>query len=160
MPSENRSCRYQAGFVCFYTGECKYPDVITCLQQNLFLAQKEISLLKERRNLKHSKVSLKWRDTAFYYKKKNKLLEDWIKGKGLKVPTVDDLFKSGAQETALVKSTKTGGQRARNGQEPPAPVDKEAPDERICDVNKETARAGGGDSGGNQVGDSSNKPSG
>jgi len=78
--------------VCFHVGECSYPSLTACLQQNLYLAHKEISLLKERRNLKHTKVSLKWRDTAFYYKKRVKGIEMWAKEKGIKLPTVVETF--------------------------------------------------------------------
>ena len=93
---ENRSCRYNAGMVCFYNKECTYPSLTDCLQQNLYLAQKEISLLKEKRNQRHSKVSIKWRNNSFYYKKKLKYLEAWIKDKGIEVPKIEELFPKDA----------------------------------------------------------------
>ena len=89
---ENRSCKYEAGMVCFYTSVCTHPSLTICLQQNLYLAQKEISLLKEKRNLKHNKVSIKWRNNSFYYKKKVKYLEAWIKGRGMELPKIEELF--------------------------------------------------------------------
>ena len=90
---ESRSCKYDPGMVCFYTTACTYPSLIACLQQNLYLAQKEISLLKEKRNQRHSKASLKWRNNSFYYKKKLRYLEAWMKEKKIEIPTIEELFK-------------------------------------------------------------------
>jgi hypothetical protein len=72
--------------VCFSIEGCKFPNVEECLRQALFLAQREIAGLKERANLKHTRISLKWRDSSFYYKKRAKQLEEFITKKGLEVP--------------------------------------------------------------------------
>lgn len=130
MSSENRSCRYDAGMVCFHVGDCAFPSLATCLQQNLYLAQKEIALLKERRGLKHNKASLKWRDMSFYYKKKAKALEAWIKEQGHTVPTIEEIFSKGESN------------------------------ESVCNVNTEATQSGSRNPGGDAQGDTSNKPSG
>lgn len=131
MTTENRSCRYEAGMVCFHTGDCPYSSLALCLQQNLYLAHKEIALLKERRNLKHNKVSIKWRDTSFYYKKKSRALEEWVKRQGLSLPTLEELFSK-----------------------------EEVDNERLRNVDEEATRAGGTDTGRVQNGSSSNLSSG
>jgi len=41
--------------------------------------------------MKHTTISLKWRDQAFYYKKRVKLLSLWIKAKGMQVPTIEEI---------------------------------------------------------------------
>lgn len=110
IKQENRSCRYEAGMVCFYNATCDFPSLVSCLQQNLYLAQKEISLLKEKRNLKHDKVSLKWRNNAFYFKKKNRYLEDWIKGKGMEVPTTEEIFPKDPPINLESKNTTNEGE--------------------------------------------------
>lgn len=107
--NENRSCKYEGGMVCFYTSECTFPSLVVCLQQNLYLAQKEIFLLKEKRNLRHSKVSIKWRNNSFYYKKKLKFLEAWIKEKGMKPPKIEELFPQGSTVNLEPEITKDGG---------------------------------------------------
>jgi hypothetical protein len=92
MIKEPVSCRYEPGMVCFHIGDCVFPSLTSCLQQNLYLAQKEISLLKEKKNQRHTKVSLKWRDSAFYHKKKLVALENWLKSKEIKIPSISELF--------------------------------------------------------------------
>lgn len=89
----NRSCKYDYGMVCFYTKVCTFPTLAICLQQNLYLAHKEISLLKESQSIKHSQMSLKWRNTAFYYKKRCRALEALIQDRGLELPNTQDLLK-------------------------------------------------------------------
>lgn len=86
------SCKYEGGMVCMSSIDCSFTSVVSCLQANLLLAHKEISILKEKRNQKHSKVSIKWRNNSFYYKKKLKYLELWMKNKGIVVPGIEEMF--------------------------------------------------------------------
>lgn len=86
------SCKFEGGMVCMSNIDCSFQSVVSCLQQNLLLAHKEISLLKEKRNQKHSKVSIKWRNNSFYYKKKLRYLELWLKNKGIEVPKTEEIF--------------------------------------------------------------------
>lgn len=53
---------------------------------------REIEQLKMVRNIKHNRASLRWRDQAFYYKKKAKALEQWIKDKGFTLPRIEELL--------------------------------------------------------------------
>ena len=91
---ENRSCKYDGEMACFHIGECDFPSLPACLKHNLLLSHRENALLRERKNLKHDKISLKWRETSFYYKRKCKELEEWIRKKGLEVPKIGELFGS------------------------------------------------------------------
>lgn len=86
-PTLGKSCKYQPEMVCFYTSTCKFPSAIECLKQNLFLAQRELEVAKSKQNVRNTKQSLKWRDQSFYYKKRCRMMEDFIKAQGLVLPT-------------------------------------------------------------------------
>lgn len=92
----NSSCSYDSAMTCFSVEDCKFLSQLECLKAGLYLAQKELVILKQKRNLRHTKTSLKWRDSAFYYKKRAKTLTGWIKAKGLALPTIQEF--SDAQE--------------------------------------------------------------
>ena len=83
-----KPCQYSLKVPCFIIGDCTFPSELECLRQALFLSTNELSLVKQQRNIKHSKMSIKWRDQSFYYKKRCVALQEFIKGKGLSVPTV------------------------------------------------------------------------
>jgi len=72
--------------VCFSTEDCAFKSSEECLKQALFLAQREIIGLKEKANMKHTRTSIKWRDSSFYYKKRVKQLLEIIKENGLESP--------------------------------------------------------------------------
>lgn len=112
---ENRSCGYDAGMVCFYNRECRFTSLVDCLRQNLFLAQKELELLRKKRNERHTKTSIKWRDTSFYYKKRAKALETWIVKNGLVVPHSTILFlNEEKKDESILNSSQERIQPARD----------------------------------------------
>ena len=144
-PAGKCSCKYEAGMLCFYTKKCTFPSLVVCLQQNLYLAQKEITLLRERRNLRHSKASLKWRNTSFYYKKKLKYLEAWLKEHGVQYPKVEELFSK-----EIICPEPVAGMKITGG-------DK---DERIRSVGEKDTPKPNGDTHSNTVGSTGNPNSG
>lgn len=81
-----QSCKHEPSMVCFSVDGCEFESMGECLKQALFLSQRELAGLKEKVNLKHSRMSLKWRDSCFYYKKRARQLEKFILEKGLTVP--------------------------------------------------------------------------
>jgi len=52
---------------------------------NTALAEK-LAYLNKRKMAKNGEQATKWRDSAFYYKRRCKALIDWIEGLGLEVP--------------------------------------------------------------------------
>ena len=75
------NCKFDSNFNCFRPevcecGVCDYPSLLSCLKSILYLLTKENERFKSRQMQKHTKASIKWRDKAFYYKKKARALED------------------------------------------------------------------------------------
>lgn len=106
-----QSCKYCPSMVCFSVTTCQFPSSEECLRQALFLAQRELAGMKEKANQKHTRMSIKWRDSSFYFKKKAKRLEKFIKANGLKVPTggEDDGLDSANQENTSIQDGDSGG---------------------------------------------------
>lgn len=110
-----QSCKYEPSMVCFSGNECKFENQVECLKQALFLCQRELAGLKEKANQKHSRMSLKWRDSAFYFKKRSKALETYIKASGLEVPLTyekegeDDRMADNSKENGTISSGSSGG---------------------------------------------------
>ncbi len=83
-------CKYDENVTCFTVGECAFPTVKECLRQALYLAQREVAELKAKTATKHNALSLKWRTSSFYYKRKSQELEDILKEVGVKVKVESD----------------------------------------------------------------------
>ncbi len=89
LPSK-KACIRNPKAICFLLDKdkCEFLDETACLRQALYLAQNEVAIFKQKRNLKHSKISIKWRDSSNYYKKRCIALQEFIKVNGLQIPTV------------------------------------------------------------------------
>ena len=61
-----------------------------CENAECVLAKWELEKLKHRLMQRHSEASLKWRNQAYYYKRKARLLELFVMSKGF---NVDDVLK-------------------------------------------------------------------
>ena len=89
-----KPCKYKKDFICFKWGEeCLYPSLLDCLKFNVIYQLRELEHLKSRKMEKHTGASVKWRNTAFYYKKKAKYLEAFCNHHGLEVPHISELAK-------------------------------------------------------------------
>jgi hypothetical protein len=70
-------CKHDPTYICPKQGikECEYPDLISCLKLYIEVLEKENMALQLRKMQKHTEASLKWRNQAFYYKRRCKLME-------------------------------------------------------------------------------------
>ena len=64
----NKCCKYDPTFLCIIKEECPYPELLSCLKISY-------SELKHRQMIRHNLTSIKWRNSAMYYKNKCKRLE-------------------------------------------------------------------------------------
>lgn len=86
-----KTCNHDKSFICFRWGDCPYKDLITCLKVNLQALIREHEHMKARAMAKHSDASLRWRNTAFYYKKRARALEVFLLLKHIEVPNAREL---------------------------------------------------------------------
>jgi len=87
-------CKYNKEFVCYKWGEeCLYPALLDCLKINVLSQIRELDRLKATRMEKHTTASIKWRNTAFYYKKKAKYLEAFCIHHKLEIPPFSELAR-------------------------------------------------------------------
>lgn len=67
----SKVCNFDPTFQCIIQDECPYPELLSCLKINY-------SELKHRQMKRHDTASLKWRNSAFYYKARCKKLQSYI----------------------------------------------------------------------------------
>uniref|UniRef100_A0A6M3LNY4 Uncharacterized protein n=1 Tax=viral metagenome TaxID=1070528 RepID=A0A6M3LNY4_9ZZZZ len=92
-PFFNLPCQYNPAVKCIVINQCTNLDELTCLQGQILRLNKELYELKRRRVARHDKMSLKWRDSAFYTKKRFRILTEWLKKHDIKYPSMVEAEK-------------------------------------------------------------------
>lgn len=73
------TCKLAKNFECpLSKHECNEHSLLECLQVASILLAKENNELKQKQLKRHSEISLKWRDQAFYQKKKAQKLQKQV----------------------------------------------------------------------------------
>ena len=72
-------CKYDENFECFVVGECTFRDIMACLKLYTKIHLHKIWSLSKRMMKKHTIASEQWRNKAFYYKSRNKMLAKKIR---------------------------------------------------------------------------------
>jgi len=76
----NLICRFDEAEKCINQGvECVHPTPLACFKFNYMVKSQQLLELKKRMMVKHNKASLHWRDQAFYYKRRARMLDGRIK---------------------------------------------------------------------------------
>ena len=113
-------CRFDGAFNCFKWEDCLFTDLQTCLKQGIVVACREVELLKHRQMQKHTTASLKWRNQAFYFKRRAKQLELCLQMHQLEVPSTEELERVELETTTSTKKKRKGrkhGQVRNNDKE-------------------------------------------
>lgn len=84
-----KKCLYDDTFDCFKASFCDYENLRSCLKISVVALTRDNVALKHRQMLKHTKASLAWRNSSFYYKKRAKELEDKLREFGISVKGVE-----------------------------------------------------------------------
>jgi len=100
-----KACKYDDKFMCFKWEACVYSSLNECLKVSVMAQSRQLEHIKHRQMQKHSEVSIKWRNSSFYYKKKCKQLEAFLLTNGLELPsssvkenTNENLFRDNKEE--------------------------------------------------------------
>ncbi len=105
-PNIGKPCSYDQLVQCFNPLPCDSSSLLDCLKANLYYALRENEHLKSVKLAQHTKISLKWREQAFYYKKRLRLTLQWMEKHQFPIPTTEDLFGKPTSTTTLVQKEK------------------------------------------------------
>jgi hypothetical protein len=103
-PNFKAACKFNPSVKCFVESSCIYINELECLQTQILSLQQDNKSLKHKRFLIHDRTSLKWRDQAFYFKKRYKILVRYLTKKDIEIPNLTKLEKELSDENLPLSS--------------------------------------------------------
>lgn len=141
-PNYNCPCKYEPKVKCFKEKECFYVTVLECLQTEILSLKAEIKELTRKRILIHDRISLKWRDSAFYNKKRYKTLLKWCEKRGIKPKNLAKIEKE-MEDDKLSSSKESNSGTADTVRQQPQQPEQSSPDSTETVQPRETLPSDG-----------------